>query len=69
MIRNIDRVNDKVVQKIVSPYGKTLRYQYGIPGKGMTEVSTLAEARRAIGKFHAVILKDDSRPKITLASG
>jgi len=50
MIRILDRHNDKVVQKIVTPKGEFLRYQYGIPGNPMTAVSTLAEARVAIGK-------------------
>lgn len=50
MIRIIDRKDDQVVQKIVSPYGKFLRYQAGIPGQRMTECSTLSEARKAIGR-------------------
>ena len=68
MIRNIDRHNDHVVQKVVTPKGRLLRYQYGIPGKGMTECSTLEAARRAIGKFPAVVLGESSRPKLTLTS-
>lgn len=50
MIRILDRLDDKVVQKVVTPKGDLIRYQYGIPGNPMTEVSTLAEARKAIGK-------------------
>ena len=68
MIRVIDRVNDQVVQKIVSPYGKLLRYQYGIPGQGMTECSTLVEARGAIGKLPIERFTGLNKPKLTLPS-
>ena len=54
MIRVIDRNNGEVVQKIVSPKGKFIAYQYGIPGVQMTAVSTLAEARAGIGKGSVV---------------
>lgn len=53
MIRLLDRKNDQVVQKVVSPQGDLIRYQYGVPGRDMTASSTLAEARRAIGKSSA----------------
>lgn len=51
MIRTLDRKDNQVVQKVVTPKGDFLRYQYGIPGNPMTAVSTLAAARVAIGKF------------------
>ena len=50
MIRILDRNDDKVVQKVITPKGDLIRYQYGKPGESMTAVSTLAEARKAIGK-------------------
>ena len=68
MIRIIDRVEEKVVQKIVSPSGKLLRYQYGIPGKGMTECSTLSEARAAIGKLPYGVLATLGKAKLSLPS-
>ena len=68
MIRTIDRVEDQVVQKVVSPSGKLLRYQYGIPGKGMTECSTLTEARMGIGKLPPASLLRPGWPKLTLPS-
>lgn len=51
MIRIIDRKDETVVQKVQSPFGKFIGYQYGIPGQGMTRCSTLSEARKAIGRF------------------
>ena len=60
MIRILDRLDDKVVQKVVTPKGDLIRYQYGKPGESMTAVSTLAEARVAIGKF---------KDKTTILSG
>lgn len=50
MIRTLDRSNDKVVQKVITPKGELIRYQYGRPGESMTAVSTLAAARVGIGK-------------------
>lgn len=50
MIRILDRLDDKVVQKVVTPKGDLIRYQYGKPGESMTAVSTLAAARVGIGK-------------------
>lgn len=68
MIRIIDRKDDKVVQKVVSPQGKLLRYQYGVPGKGMTQASSLAECRAAIGKFPAIVKGASQRPVLSLKS-
>ena len=66
MIRIVDRLNDQVVQKVVSPKGETLRYQYGVPGQGMTEVSSLVEARVAIGRMPPVVLLD--LPRLSMPS-
>lgn len=65
MIRTIDRSDDKVIQKVVNHYGKFICYQYGVPGKGMTQSSTLAECRKAIGKF-PVAIKAGPRPALGL---
>ena len=68
MIRTIEKVNGQVVQKVISQYGKLLRYQYGIPGQVMTECSTLTEARRAVGKVPNGVLAGLGKPKLTLPS-
>lgn len=60
MIRIIDRKDETVVQKVQSPFGKFLRYQYGVPGQGMTECSTLTEARKAIGRFPVILATQPS---------
>lgn len=61
MIRILDRNNDQVVQKVVTPKGDLIRYQYGIPGNPMTAVSTLAEARIKIGKFSGVTTNSEAK--------
>lgn len=61
MIRVLDRLNDQVVQKVVTPKGDFLRYQYGIPGQPMTACSTLAEARVKIGKGKAATQASEAK--------
>ncbi len=63
MIRVLDRNDDKVVQKVVTPKGDLIRYQYGIPGNPMTAVSTLIEARVGIGKMGRHVLTANSEGK------
>jgi hypothetical protein len=61
MIRVLDRNDDKVVQKVITPKGDLIRYQYGIPGNPMTAVSTLSEARVGIGKFKGAIAPSEEK--------
>lgn len=62
MLIVIDRHGEKIVQKVITPKGKVLGYQAGIPGQGMIRVLTLGEARELIGKalVHPVV---ETKPK------
>lgn len=51
MIRTIEKHHDCVIQKVFTPHGKLVTYQAGRLGdaSSITQCSTLAEARKAIG--------------------
>jgi len=50
-IRQIDRVGDKVIQKVTNQKGEFVKMQVGIPGDSTSfkEAKTLTEARQIAG--------------------
>jgi len=58
MIIQVDRRDNKVVQKVTKPDGTVIAYQSGIPGDEATmeRFTTLTEARAAVGIYAKGVL-------------
>jgi hypothetical protein len=58
MIIQVDRRDNKVVQKVTKPDGTLVAYQSGIPGceADMERFTTLTEARAAVGIYAKGVL-------------
>ncbi len=58
MIKQIDRRENKVVQKVTKPDGTVIAYQSGVPGDEATmeRFTTLVEARAAVGIYAKGVL-------------
>jgi hypothetical protein len=58
MIIQVDRRDNKVVQKVTKPDGTVIAYQSGVPGDFtmMERFTTLTEARAAVGIYAKGVL-------------
>ncbi len=50
MLIIVDKHNDLIIQKVVTPRGQILGYQVGRPGDNFERFPTLTEARKRVGK-------------------